>query len=63
MLWTAFMVLLVLCLMGLSIEIGWLLIHLLLAVGFRGYRAAPSVEIEPSVFTRLPAAVKLSRSA
>jgi hypothetical protein len=59
MLWTAFMVLLVLCLMGLSIEIGWVLIHLLLAVGFRGCRAAPPVDIQPSVFAPLPAAAKL----
>lgn len=33
---TAFMVLLVLCLIGLSIQLGWLLIHLLLVIGFGG---------------------------
>lgn len=51
MFWTAFIVLLVLCLMGLSIQIGWVLIHFLLAVGLRGCRAAPPAEIQPSAFT------------
>lgn len=44
MFWTAFIVLLVLCLMGLSIQIGWVLIHFLLAVGLRGCRAAPPAD-------------------
>jgi hypothetical protein len=35
-LWTAYMVLLMLWLMGLSIQLGWALIHLLLVVGFGG---------------------------
>jgi hypothetical protein len=35
-LWTAFMVFMILCLMGLSIQLGWALIHLLLVVGFGG---------------------------
>lgn len=36
MLWTAFIVLLIFGLMGLSIQLGWVLICLLLAVGFGG---------------------------
>ena len=36
MLWTAYIVLLMLWLMGLSIELGRALIHLLLFVGFGG---------------------------
>ncbi len=35
-LWTAYMVLLMLWLMGLSIQLGWALIHLVLVVGFGG---------------------------
>lgn len=34
MLWTAFTVILILWLMGFSIQLGWALIHLLLVVGF-----------------------------
>jgi hypothetical protein len=35
-LWTAYMVLLMLWLMGLSIQLGWALIHLVIVVGFGG---------------------------
>lgn len=59
MLWTSFIVLLVLCLMGLSIQLGWIMIHFFLAVAFGGYRAAPPVDIQPRVFSRLPAAAHL----
>ena len=59
MLWTAFLVLLVLSLMGLSIQLGWLLIHLFLAVAFGGHRAASPVVIRSRVFIPSPAAAHL----
>ena len=42
MLWTAFIVILILWLMGCSIQLGWALIHLLLIVGFGGAGHQPS---------------------
>lgn len=42
MLWTAFVVLLIFWLMGFSIEVGWLMICLLLVVGFRGAGHQPT---------------------
>lgn len=59
MLWTAFIVLLVLSLMGLSIQLGWILIHFFLAVVFGGYRVASPVDIKTRVFTALPAVARL----
>jgi hypothetical protein len=41
-LWTAFVVLLNFWLMGFSIEVGWLMICLLLVVGFRGAGLQPT---------------------
>lgn len=59
MFWTAFIVLLVLCLMGLSIQLGWVLIQFFLVVMFGNFRAASPVDIQPRVFTSLPAVARL----
>lgn len=45
MLWTAFIVLLLLWLMGFSIQAGSALIHLLLAVGFGAAAHQPAVRV------------------
>jgi hypothetical protein len=45
--------------MGLSIQLGWLLIHLFLAVAFGGHRAASPVVIRSRVFIPSPAAAHL----
>ena len=42
MLWTAYTVLLILWLLGFSIQVGWALIHLLLVVGFGGAGHRPT---------------------
>lgn len=59
MLWTVFIALLVLWLMGLSIHVGGVLIHFLLGIGFGGRHAAPPIDIHPRVLIRAPAAVHL----
>ena len=42
MLWTASMMLLILCLMGFSIQVGWVLIRLFLVVAFGGAGHQPT---------------------
>jgi hypothetical protein len=42
MLWSTTIVLLILCLIGLSIQLGWVLIHLLLVVAFGGAGHLPA---------------------
>ena len=59
MLWTAFLVLLIFWLMAFSIQVGWLLIHSLLSIGFGPRRAAPAVDSHTTVFPHLPAPVRL----
>ena len=55
MLWTASMVLLILCLIGFSIQVGWVLIHLFLVVAFGGaghqpLKLAPNGDLGWQVF-------------
>ncbi len=53
MLWTASIVLLILCLIGFSIQVGWVLIHLFLLVAFGGAGHQPT-ERTPSGDLELP---------
>lgn len=53
MLWTASIVLLILCLIGFSIQVGWALIHLFLVVAFGGAGHQPT-ERAPSGDLELP---------
>jgi hypothetical protein len=44
-LWTAYIVLLMVCLMGLSVQLGWALIHWFLSIGFGGAGHQPAGDL------------------